>query len=137
MKAKKMKAILWILILSFFLGSGFITQTSAKDKLDIVWLKKGYENLGYCSEGLIAASKRVEFNDMYGYIDKNGKEVIPFKYEEAYNFSEGLAAVRKNYKWGFINKRGKNVTAFKYDIVESLCEGIACVRIGKKMGDYK
>ena len=37
------------------------------------------------------------------FIDKTGKEVVsPHKYDEAYSFSEGMAAVKMSGKWGFI-----------------------------------
>jgi hypothetical protein len=35
----------------------------------------------------------VEFNNKWGFIDKTGKELIPFKYDDCLNFSEGLAGV--------------------------------------------
>ena len=67
----------------------------------------------------------------YGYIDKTGKEIIPFKYESALDFSEGLAAVQDiNDKWGFIDKNGKVVIDFIYDIVSPFSEGLA------RMGNY-
>ena len=48
------------------------------------------------SEGLAA----IERNGKWGYIDKEGKDVIPCRYEGAHNFSEGLAAIERNGKWG-------------------------------------
>ena len=66
------------------------------------------------SEGLAAVRK----GNKWGYIDKNGKEVIPCQYEDAWDFSEGLAMVqtRKLKKEGqegnfrnclkYINKHG-------------------------------
>jgi hypothetical protein len=53
-----------------------------------------------------------------GYIDKNGKEVIGFKYTECHNFSEGLAKVgdknglvinQNSYNFGYINKNGNEI----------------------------
>ncbi|MBO7522558.1 MAG: WG repeat-containing protein, partial [Bacteroidales bacterium] len=45
-----------------------------------------------------------------GFIDNTGKEVVPCQYEDAYDFSEGLAAVKnKNDLWGFIDETGKEV----------------------------
>lgn len=41
-----------------------------------------------------------------GYIDKTGKEVIKLKYVTAYDFSDGLALVKKG-KFLVINKKGK------------------------------
>ena len=45
----------------------------------------------------------------YGFVDKAGKEVIPPAYEDAFDFSEGFAAVKLNGKWGFIDKTGKEI----------------------------
>lgn len=42
----------------------------------------------------------------WGYINKEGKIVIPAVAEEAKDFSEGLAAVKINGKWGYINTKG-------------------------------
>lgn len=42
----------------------------------------------------------------WGYMDTLGKVVIPPKYEEAHDFSEGLGLVRENGLYGFINKKG-------------------------------
>ncbi|MGB9726533.1 MAG: WG repeat-containing protein [Minisyncoccia bacterium] len=48
-------------------------------------------------------------NDKWGFIDKTGKEVIPFKYDYAYDFSEGLAHVGLNGKRFCIDKTDKEV----------------------------
>ena len=51
----------------------------------------------------------------FGFINKEGKEVTSLKYDYAWSFSEGLAAVKLNDKFGFINKAGKEVIPLKYD----------------------
>lgn len=56
---------------------------------------------------------------LFGYCSINGKTVIEIVYESAYNFSEGLAAVKRNGKWGFINTFGEVVVPCKYDEVDS------------------
>ena len=43
------------------------------------------------------------------------KESIPMIYSDARDFSEGLAAVRIDWKWGYINKSGQMVIEPKYD----------------------
>ena len=63
------------------------------------------------SEGLAAVSS---YSD-WGYIDKTGAEVIPYKYEAANSFHEGFAAVELDGKLGFINKAGEEVVPFLYD----------------------
>ena len=65
---------------------------------------------------------------------KTGEVVIPFKYDNALNFSEGLAAVELNGKWGFINKSGKEVIPLKYDSIRSFSEGFAAVKLSDKWG---
>ena len=48
-------------------------------------------------------------NGKWGFIDKMGNVVIPFKCEEIWNFEDGLAYVRLNGKWVYIDKTGKVV----------------------------
>ena len=73
-------------------------------------------------------------NFKYGFIDKTGKEVIPFKYQHAKDFSEGLARVQLNNKWGYIDKTGKEVISFKYADVGIFSEGLAAVQLNDKWG---
>lgn len=54
------------------------------------------DNYNYKDELII-----VNDDGKYGYNDKYGNVVIPYKYEHAYNFMEGLAAVKLNGKIGF------------------------------------
>lgn len=54
---------------------------------------------------------------LYGFIDQKGVVKIPPQFNEAEDFSEGLAAVQKTtstkeQKWGFIDKTGKVVIDF-------------------------
>ena len=52
----------------------------------------GYDELGDYNEGVIYACK----NDKYGYINPDNKTVIPFIFDAAEDFSEGLALVGIN-----------------------------------------
>lgn len=55
----------------------------------------------------------------YGYIDENGKVVIPIQYQKAKDFSkEGFAFVKFNGQWGAINTSGKNVIPCSYYAIE-------------------
>ncbi|MBR0482476.1 MAG: WG repeat-containing protein [Firmicutes bacterium] len=42
----------------------------------------------------------------WGYLDENGETVIPFQYQKALPFTEGLAAVFDGRYWGFIDETG-------------------------------
>lgn len=70
----------------------------------------------------------------YGFIRKNGEEAIGFMYDEAKQFSEGLAAVRKEKKYGYINKEGETVIPFDYDYAYSFENGIAQVKQNERYG---
>jgi hypothetical protein len=62
-------------------------------------------------------------NNLYGYVDENGKEVIPAQYQFAYPFDEvaGLALVQnKDGKWGYIDMQGKPRTAQNYDVASDV-----------------
>ena len=74
-------------------------------------------------------------NGKYGYVDsKTGKEVIPFKYDYAEPFSEGMAKVKLNYKYGYIDITGKEVIPCKYDFIYEFHEGLAEVKLNNKYG---
>jgi hypothetical protein len=68
----------------------------------------------------------------YGFIDTNGKLVIDLKYDEAEDFSEGLAAVKLKDKWGFIDKKGNFVLGPMFTYADSYKDGIAEVGLDGK-----
>ncbi|MCL2510805.1 MAG: WG repeat-containing protein [Bacteroidales bacterium] len=74
-------------------------------------------------------------NGLYGYVDKKtGTLVIPCKYDWAYPFSEGLAAVNHNGKRGYIDATGREVIPCKYERGEHFHEGLVAVRLNGKWG---
>lgn len=76
-----------------------------------------------------SGSKEIRF----GYTDKFGKTLIPSKYEDARQFSEGLAAVKLNRKWGFIDTNDSIIIPMLYGWASSFGEygfkGLAIVKI--------
>jgi hypothetical protein len=73
-------------------------------------------------------------NDKLGYIDRSGKIIIEPKFEEAENFSEGLATVKIGEKFGYIDRTGKITIKPKFDGAENFSEGLATVAIDSKYG---
>ena len=69
-----------------------------------------------------------------GYIDKTGKEVIPFQYEGGNSFSDGLALVQLDGKYGYIDKTGEVVIPCQFENVSSFAEGLAAVQKSGKWG---
>jgi hypothetical protein len=82
------------------------------------------------SEGLLA----VKQNGKYGYIDAQGKTVIPMQYESATLFHEGLAAVGIAGRVGFIDKSGKIAINPRFDNSLGFAEGLAPVKVDGKWG---
>ena len=71
-----------------------------------------------------------------GFIDDNGREIIPCQYHSITDFSNGLAgARRKGEKWGFINKQGKEVIPPTFDeVLQGFSKtGIAEVELNKEI----
>ena len=66
-------------------------------------------------------------DDKYGCVDKTGKVVMPFVYDELRGFSEGLAAAQRNGKWIFVNSNGKQAFQGEFDTVMSFADGLAKV----------
>ena len=64
----------------------------------------------------------------YGYIDRNGKMVIPPQFEYAGPFREGVANVSTCSKAGFIDRTGKIVLPVEFEEVFSFRGGLAQVR---------
>lgn len=58
-------------------------------------------------------------DNLKGFINKQGKLVIPYQYQYVNDFSEGLAAVRdeKENLWGFINISGEWIIPPRYEKV--------------------
>lgn len=64
-----------------------------------------------------------------GFVNKSGELVIDTKYIQAYDFSDGLAAVcNLDFKWGFIDYEGNYIIEPKYSkIINSFYNGVALV----------
>lgn len=63
------------------------------------------------SEGLVA----FELNGKWGACDKDGKVILPAKFESAFEFHEGLAGVQEGGKLGFIDKKGRWAIKPRFD----------------------
>ena len=73
------------------------------------WTKQ-YDFVDDCVCGLAKVSK----NDKFGYVNQEGKLIVPLEYDEALAFSEGLAAVKKGNRWGYLDSTGKVIAELKF-----------------------
>ncbi|MDP1465688.1 WG repeat-containing protein, partial [Klebsiella pneumoniae] len=74
-----------------------------------------YDDLGVFAQRRVFAKKDGKF----GYLDRSGKTVIPFQFNEAkYFYKPGLAIVRQDKKYGLIDTLGNYVLADLYDKID-------------------
>jgi|GEM_PF-3558895 len=82
----------------------------------------------------------VRMSDKYGFVDADGKEVIPCRYDEVevvdrtIAFPKGVAKVKLNGKYGVLDKTGKEVVAPKYDDIGKFNNNFAQVKLNGKFG---
>jgi len=76
----------------------------------------------------------VTHNSKQNVTPQTGKLVISPQFNQAYPFSQGLAAVKIGDKWGYIDKTGKFVIQPQFNYAQSFSEGLAAVKIGGKWG---
>ena len=90
-----------------------------------------FDSVGVFHDGLAV----VKAAERYGYIDRSGAIVIPIQWMTAYDFSEGLAALRVDKKhFQFIDTAGTVVIkSKKYDSVGRFRNGICRVVKGGKV----
>jgi len=65
----------------------------------------------------------------YGYMDTTGQIVIPMKFRNAMQFSEGLAAVQVDGKWGYIDQKGQFVIEPRFLTARDFKQGRAKVEV--------
>lgn len=89
-----------------------------------------YENLLYSQKEAFGLKK----DGKYGFLDLKGNELIPFMYESAGSFSEGLAPVSIDGKFGYINLKNEIMIPFEYDNADLFKDEYAIVEKKGKSG---
>ena len=82
---------------------------------------------------------QIHYGRKWGFMDRNGKVVIPTQFYDVGDFFDGLARVvvlvgTDNYKTCFINEAGKTVIPCNFDKAGDFSEGLAPVRVGRLWG---
>lgn len=70
----------------------------------------------------------------WGFADADDRFVIAPRFDDAGEFSQGLAPVKIGQKWGFVQRSGKMAITAAYDEVTPFTEGFARVREGERWG---
>jgi len=139
------KIFFWLFIL-FFLFSCTVKKTDYSGEYFRI-LKNGkyalfnakgkqltkplYESSTFVSDGYLATKK----GGKWGFLDKAGNEVIPFRYRWVSNFKDGSAVVfTGEKKAGFIDKNGTFIIPPSFHFAKNFSEGLAAVEINNKWG---
>jgi hypothetical protein len=74
----------------------------------------------------------------WGFIDRAGRRVIPAKFYEAGDFSEGLAVIRSSEKsrFGYLNQKGELAIPYRFEWAGDFHEGLAAVATTKGKYGY-
>ena len=97
-------------------------------------------------EGYACVSKEVEVHTTkftrdivtigyrFGFIDKTGKQVIDFLYDDAGNFKDGLTRIKMKELFGVINKNNEIIVKPTYQSIGNFFEGKAFINENGKYG---
>ena len=87
---------------------------------------KRYDFLNSLQEGRALFYTGIESGKiLYGYLDRQGKEVISAEYLDAGDFKEGMALVKLSEgQFALINPEGRKLHTYSYPYVGSLSEGL-------------
>ncbi|HEM3576494.1 TPA: WG repeat-containing protein [Streptococcus suis] len=99
---------------------------AVNEDMDVIFRsEKSYDEIYSMSHGM----RQVVMDDLVGYVDETGREVIPCQYQLAYEFAEnGLAPAQfDNGLFGYINKQNEAVIAPQFDDASVFVGGLAPV----------
>ncbi|MDB5013333.1 MAG: hypothetical protein JWQ25_1535 [Daejeonella sp.] len=121
-------------------GNSFFIDKTGKSIIKLSAFEKTHEQFvsGICG---------VKKGGKWGFMDINGKILIPCKYDDVQQISNGFSVVvfggkpgeygkLKGGKWGFIDKTGKPLTPLKYAYASSFRNGPAVVNTGGILDVY-
>ncbi|HFI0455506.1 TPA: WG repeat-containing protein [Streptococcus suis] len=109
-----------------YLMRGLSSYVAVNEDMDVIFRsEKSYDEIYFMSHGM----RQVVMDDLVGYVDETGREVIPCQYQLAYEFAEnGLAPVQfDNGLFGYINKKNEAVIAPQFDDASIFESGLAPV----------
>ncbi|MBK9143176.1 MAG: WG repeat-containing protein [Candidatus Melainabacteria bacterium] len=83
----------------------------------------------------LAARGRLGLSDpQLFYIDKEGKRAVPYSFEQAMPFSEGVAPVLLDRQWSYIDRSGDLKIGADYKLAKPFSEGMAAVKVDEDWG---
>jgi hypothetical protein len=78
--------------------------------------------------------QQADYNCRYSFIDKAGEAVSDVRFDDAGDFSEGLAPIRIGRQWGYADRTGQISIPPRFQSAEQFSEGLAAVTEGNRVG---
>ena len=110
------------------ISKGVISETNSKKAYIKLWTEEGYKY--FETNGQEKSSKDIltnnnlflsKQNGKYGFVDKEGKVVVDYIYDDAREQNDfGYSAVKKDGLWGSLDKNGNVVAETKYNLEDNL-----------------
>lgn len=124
MKTRILSIALAVLMLAAVMPLSSTPALAAAYTYEVI-LEPTYSGLnGNLKDGFVAVNR----NGLWGFIDAEGNELTPCKYESATESVNGMAIVKLNGKSGAVNREGALTVPCKYDEIWSFnAEGYAWV----------
>jgi WG containing repeat len=79
-------------------------------------------------------AQNANYDCRYAFIDKTGKPISSLRFDDAGDFSEGLAPVVIDGQWGYVDRSGQISIPAKFQWAESFSDSLAAVRQDGKIG---
>lgn len=117
-----------------FVGNTFIDLSGIPIPIEIDMIGADGDYDPSFFEGLACVTPSTDNpNGMYGYIDERGQIKIPCKYDNAFNFNDGVACVGNDNKYGYIDVNGRTVIPMIYDdfYISHFCND-GLIRVARK-----
>ena len=95
-----------------------------------------YDMIESYSDELGVAPARKDKGGKFGFIDRSGKLVVPYTYDDAWPSGKYLA-VKKDGKWGVIDATNKIILPFDYAMINSIGTTTAWVKKTDNEDDYE
>jgi hypothetical protein len=74
----------------------------------------------------------VQLNNLYGFIDEYGKEIVKPQYDKVESFHKGVAAVWRGEGCGWVDVQGTEIVKCEYDSISLLQNGYAVAKKGNR-----
>lgn len=106
-----------------------IQNNSIQDAIyDKIKINNNWLSDAFTTEGIFQDNMYVFIGDKQGMIDKNGKALIPVKYDSLGVFSENMIVAKCGNLYGYINSNGEECIPLKYSHADNFSEGLAAVK---------